>query len=230
MDSFFITLANKKQLTHDVYELIYDCDEEKIIIPGQFLLCDTDATNSRLRRSYSLADYAWEQIHFIIKALPDGKGGSKAICEQTLGHSMQVWWPMGSFTLPDSHEEKIVFIGTGTGFAPLYFQAKTLLEKNPTREIVFIFWVREEKDLFYEEVFQEWSEKYPHFTYQLCLSQWTQDRYHRWRVTEYLKNTSQLIQPHCLYSICGNPAMVSEVREILSSGGILKECIFFEQY
>ena len=57
MDSFFIRLTTKKQLTHDVYELIYACDEEKIIIPGHFLLCDTDATNTRLRRSYSVQDY-----------------------------------------------------------------------------------------------------------------------------------------------------------------------------
>jgi ferredoxin-NADP reductase len=46
---------------------------------------------------------------------------------------------MGSFTLPATDEGQIVFIGTGTGFAPLYFQAKTLLEKNPNTEIVFIF-------------------------------------------------------------------------------------------
>lgn len=229
MDSFFVTLTEKKQLTHDVYELIYSCDEDRVIIPGQFLLCDTDSTNSKLRRSYSVQDYVWGKIHFIIKALPDGKGGSKAICAQLLGHNMQVWWPMGNFILPDT-VEKITFVGTGTWFAPLYFQAKTLLEKNPNTGVSFIFWVREERDIFYTAIFEEWSQKYPHFSYQLCLSQWADDSYFRGRVTEYLKNTISLIQPDFLYSICGSPAMVSEVRQILSSENIKKEQIFFEQY
>jgi hypothetical protein len=57
MRSFFVTLSEKKQLTHDVYELIYLCDEEVGNIPGQFLLCDTDIDHSGLRRSYSISDY-----------------------------------------------------------------------------------------------------------------------------------------------------------------------------
>jgi NAD(P)H-flavin reductase len=65
----------------------------------------------------------------------------------------------------------VVFIGTGTGFAPLYFQAKHLLDTAPMTSIRFIFGVREEKDLFYGEKLSEWTTKYPHFSYQFCLSQ-----------------------------------------------------------
>ncbi len=230
MDSFFITLIKKKQLTHDVYELVYKSEEEIIPQPGQFLLCDTDDTNPKLRRSYSISDYEWENFHFIIKEIPDGKGGSKAICQQSIGHKMQVWWPTGRFILPTITQEQIIFIGTGTGFAPLYFQAKTILESNPNATIRFIFGVREEKDLFYQDILQEWSEKYPHFSHQFCLSQWVEGDYFSWRVTEYLRNNPDLIDTNNLYSICGSPAMVSEAREILSSKSIESDHIFFEQY
>lgn len=37
----FLTLRNKKQLTHDVYELEYESDGLMAILPGQYLLCDT---------------------------------------------------------------------------------------------------------------------------------------------------------------------------------------------
>lgn len=230
MDSFFIKLLEKNQLTHDVYELIYTCETKIIIIPGQFLLCDTDATNPKLRRSYSISDYRSWKIHFIIKELPNGRGGSKAICQQVIGHTMQVWWPMGHFVLPDSTHQKIVFIGTGTGFAPLYFQAKHILESSPNISAHFIFGVREERDLFYQELLREWSEKYPHFSCQFCLSQWKEEGYFQWRVTEYLKNNIKLLDRESLYSICGNPAMVNDVREILSNANIEWDHIFFEQY
>jgi len=65
----------------------------------------------------------------------------------------------------------MIFIGTGTGFAPLYFQTRHILENDANIHIHFIFGVREEKDLFYQKIFQEWSEKYQNFSYQYCLSQ-----------------------------------------------------------
>lgn len=37
----FLTLRNKKQLTHDVYELGYESEQVMTILPGQYLLCDT---------------------------------------------------------------------------------------------------------------------------------------------------------------------------------------------
>lgn len=91
MFSFFITLTHKTQLSHDVYELIYALDSAQHILPGQFLLCDTDIENPKLRRAYSVSDYRGDSVHFIIKKIPNGKGGSKAICEQEIGHTMQVW-------------------------------------------------------------------------------------------------------------------------------------------
>ena len=230
MDSFFITLLQKKQLTHDIYELIYRCETEIIILPGQFLLCETDATNSKLRRSYSVSNYQKWNIHFIIKELTSGKGGSKAICHQKKGHTMQVWWPIGTFVLPTVMREKLIFIGTGTGFAPLYFQAKHILESSPNTSLHFIFGVREERGLFYQELLWEWSEKYPHFFYQFCLSQWKREGCFQWRVTEYLKNHTELLDRESLYSICGSPAMVNDVREMLSDANIEKDHIFFEQY
>lgn len=230
MHSFFITLAEKKQLTHDVYELIYTSTNTPSIIPGHFLLCETDPANPKLRRSYSISNFQEWNIHFIIKVLLNGKGGSRAICHQEIGHIMQVWWPMGTFVLPTLATEKLIFIGTGTGFAPLYFQAKHILESSPNTSLHFIFGVREERDLFYREIFWEWSNKYPNFSYQFCISQGDGTIYFRWRVTEYLRNTQGIIDKETLYSICGSPAMVQDVREILSVSGIEKDNIFFEQY
>lgn len=88
--SIFLTLQNKKQLTHDVFELEYAASEPLNITPGQFLLCDT-ARDPKLRRSYSVSWAAGTSIFFIIKRLPEGKGGSMAICDQEIGHTMQIW-------------------------------------------------------------------------------------------------------------------------------------------
>ncbi len=53
--SHMLELVHKEILTHDVYELCYKSQTPLNILPGQFLLCDTDETNTKLRRSYSVS-------------------------------------------------------------------------------------------------------------------------------------------------------------------------------
>lgn len=227
----FLTLQNKKQLTHDVFELEYTCQDALPILPGQFLLCDT-AWDPKLRRSYSVSWADEKSVFFIIKRLSDGKGGSVAICDQEIGHEMQVWWPMGRFVLQENEHPK-VFIGTGTGFAPLYFMLKYSLEKKG--EMFFLFGVRELRDVFYQKELYKWSE-WSWFEYQIYCSRETSslpDKHREWRITEYLtpECVSKLNKTHeTEFYICGSPAMVTEVRSMLDLYGISKEKIFFEQY
>lgn len=68
----FLTLQNKKQLTHDVYELEYLSEEKVSILPGQFLLCDTSG-DIKFRRSYSVSWTEDKSVFFIVKRLPEGK-------------------------------------------------------------------------------------------------------------------------------------------------------------
>lgn len=230
MDPFYITLFSKRKLTHDVYELIYSCDNTAECKPGQFLMCETDENHPKLRRAYSVSDYSRGNFHFIIKEIANGGGGSQAICQQIIGHTMRVWWPHGHFVLPEIAAEKITFIGTWTGFAPLYFQAKSILANNNESSIDFIFGVRSTRDLLYQDIISEWSKKYPHFVSHFCLSQDHETEYYRGRVTGYISENIVCAEPYTIYSICWSPSMVKEVRELLAERGVPKERIFFEQY
>lgn len=80
-----------------------------------------------------------------------------AICDQEIGHTMQVWGPMGRFVLQENNFQK-VFIGTGTGFAPLYFMLRKLQTTNHKLQTFFLFGVRELRDVFYTEELQNWSQ------------------------------------------------------------------------
>lgn len=168
--SISLTLKNKQQLTHDVYELEYISEQDLGIFPGQFLLCDTSG-NPKLRRSYSVSWAKGNSIFFIIKRLPEGKGGSVAICDQEIGYVMQVWGPMGRFVLQENTFPK-VFIGTGTGFAPLYFQLRSVLERHLQIPLFFLFGVRELRDVFYMDQLEKWSEQ-SHFGYDIYCSRET---------------------------------------------------------
>jgi len=205
----FLTLQNKKQLTHDVYELEYLSEDILSIVPGQFLLCDT-AWDQKLRRSYSVSWVEWNRVYFIIKRVSNGTGWSVAICDQEIGHRMQVWWPMGRFILQENAFPK-VFIGTGTGFAPLYFMLKNLLEqrkeqreKSKKEEFLFVFWVRELRDVFYLNELEKWR-KEGGFDYEIYCSREVRvqeqeteqknfllpEKHHHGRVTDFFQNSDR---------------------------------------
>lgn len=113
------TLTSKKQLTHDVYELIYSCPDllKKPPLPGQYVLFQLAPG---LNRAYSLSSFYEDTFTLIIKRISEGRG-SPIICDAKVGDIFHGIIPLGHFTLQNTQKNKC-FIGTGTGYAPLYCQ------------------------------------------------------------------------------------------------------------
>jgi propane monooxygenase reductase subunit len=139
--------------------------------------------------------------------------------------------PLGHFTLRDTTKSKC-FIGTGTGFAPLYCQIKHSTQKEV--HVGFIFGVRSREDAFYEHEIREIGSEFHNFTYVQYFSRedisYIEEQEHRkgGYVTDWISD--ETIQSYEQYYLCGSPNMVKGAREKLESLGIPKEDIFWEQY
>jgi NAD(P)H-flavin reductase len=70
------TLKTKTALTHNVFELVFECEHDQEVLPGQFVMF---FLASGLRRSYSIAYKTGTYYTFIIKQL-EGGAGSTEIC------------------------------------------------------------------------------------------------------------------------------------------------------
>lgn len=228
-------LTAKKQLTHDVYELIYNCPDllKEPPLPGQYVMFQLAPG---LNRSYSLASFEWDIFTLIIKRIPDGKW-SPMICDALIGAVFQGILPLGHFTLQDTLRSKC-FIGTGTGFAPLYAQmlgAGNSQDQN--RKMAFIYGVRNFQDSFYEAEIQELGKSFNHFKYAqyfsrelefpTILSDTAIIRLSGY-VTDWINPNN--IEMYEEFYVCGSPAMVKSAREKLASLWIEKEQIFWEQF
>lgn len=221
-----LALTAKRPLTHDVWELDFGAPAGFPCQPGQFVMFTLAPAPSR---AYSVA---WAQpglLRFVIKRVESGGGGSKAICDLPVGGSFPAMGPFGHFTLPEAPARRL-FIGTGTGFAPLYFQARAMLEKDPRATARFLFGVREYRDMFYLDELDAWVKKYPNFSYAPCLSRQEGEiaHGHKGYVTDLLGKAD--IEGFEEFSICGSPKMVADARARLEAAGVPKEKIFFEQY
>lgn len=217
-------LISKKQLTHDVYELVYDCQEFKksMMKSGQYVMFQLAPW---LNRAYSIASYDAQTFTLIIKRIPDGKW-SPIICDAPIGTIFSGMLPLGHFVLQENSLSKC-FIGTGTGFAPLYCM---MLGCNEIRfaSIAFVFWVREFQDIFYSSEIQEIGKRFQDFTYLTYLSREHLEGYKNSYVTDWI--TSENIIHYQEFYLCGSPAMVKNAREKLETLGVEKEKIFWEQF
>lgn len=93
-----------------------------------------------------MAGFSGDTFFLIIKRIADGRG-SPMICDADIGTSFSGMLPLGHFTLHGTPKSKC-FIGTGTGFAPLYCQMSVTPSDS---KVAFIFGVRNFQDVFYTE-------------------------------------------------------------------------------
>lgn len=217
------TLISKKQLTHDVYELIYSCSDlaRDIPKPWQYVMFQL---SPGLNRSYSIAAFTMGTFTLVIKRVAAGKGSS-IICDAEMGQIFSGMLPLGHFTLRDTIVSKC-FIGTGTGFAPLYCQMLGCDTRSPW--VAFIFWVRNFSDTFYTTEISKLGERLSEFAYVPYLSREKIAGFTQGYVIDWI--TPVNIAKYREFYLCGSPAMVKSAREKLELLWIANEKIFWEQF
>lgn len=134
---------------------------------------------------------------------------------------------MGHFTLRETNVSKC-FIGTGTGFAPLYYQLLQSAKLGYRQKMAFVFGVRTLEDVFYEDELRALSPAFSELVLRKYLSQSDAPGFEKGYVTDFLipKNVTEYAE----FYVCGSPAMVKDVRTKLAELGVSKENVFFEQY
>ncbi len=217
------TLISKRSLTHDVYELIYSCPDltREPPKPGQYAMFQLAPG---LNRSYSIASFTTDTFTLVIKRIEDGKW-SPMICDAEIGQVFSGMIPLGHFVLRDTPVAKC-FIGTGTGFAPLYCQMLSSTELSP--RVVFVFGVRHSVDTFYMDEIRELASRFSDFSYIPYLSREEVSDFAHGYVIDWIIPDN--ISAYQEFYICGSPAMVKWAREKLEALGVESERVFWEQF
>jgi NAD(P)H-flavin reductase len=219
------SLIQKEKLTNDIFLLTFKNQGiSKYPLCGQFM---TFLLPKSWWRAYSILDSDGENYFFIIKRLEEGRGGSKEICDGEIGTTYKTVGPAWHFILHNTQKNKL-FLWTGTGFVPLYFQIIGAIRKEIPCNLKLIFWLKEEKDIFFEKNLEKIKKENKNFDYQIYLSREENKNYTFWRITQFL--TKENIANFEEFYICGNPHMIESVEEKLFEMGIEKEQIFTEKY
>lgn len=222
-------------LTSNVVEINFKLLSPKQIDfkPGQFLMLNVPSDEGKIiKRAYSIASNPTDKeiVTFAVKLLPDGKA-SNYIRTFKQGDIVKLDGPLGHFFLQEDHQKEMLFVGTGTGLAPLHSMIVNNLQAGNSHKMQLFFGVRNEEDIFWQQKFEDLAAKYQNFTYTLTLSQpsdaWTGDQ---GRVTDHLRMLDLDDANNTQAYLCGSLPMVNEVTEILKEKGMAATDIKKEVY
>lgn len=233
--SFTVCCVQKMLVAPFVYELRCEKPSDFKFTPGQFVLFDVplseDPTDVQAR-AYSIASAPSEtDLRFVIKLVPSGRASRWIENTLTVGMTFCMQGPFGAFTLDESTDKPYVFVGTGTGIAPLRSQIVWLLqEQGDARHMYLIFGTRQRGDMFWEEMWRQMQEQHPNFHVYLSFLEGRDDR-HREPVSvqECLTGILRTVRLPSVY-VCGAPITVRELKQQCLLLGIPKSDIHAESY
>jgi NAD(P)H-flavin reductase len=138
---------------------------------GQFLMASISdflrEDGRPVRRAYSIAssplDLRDGYVELTITRVGEGGYFSNRIHESKMGDIVLIEGPYGkAFHLsypPESFPEKYLFVGSGSGIAPLRAMIRTLLKEGCPVPIELFYGYRHGSDCIYEEEIKEWMKK-----------------------------------------------------------------------
>ncbi|MEI7443393.1 MAG: CDP-6-deoxy-delta-3,4-glucoseen reductase [Burkholderiales bacterium] len=215
-----------------VMRLQLPANERLQYLAGQYVeLILKDGT----RRSYSMAGapHAADQVELHIRHMPGGKFTDAlfgvvqpSVKERDI---LRFEGPMGTFFLREDGVKPIVFLASGTGFAPIKAIVEHAIHKGITRPMTLYWGGRRPKDLYQHALCEQWAAELPHFRYVPVVSDalaedgWTGRTgfVHRAVIDDHPD-----LSPFQVYA-CGAPIVVDSARAEFTARCGLPEDEFF---
>ncbi len=248
-EPFHYTPGDYLQLDIPPYEMTFDSIEVQAPYRStwkQDRLFNCRAANPRpVRRNYSMATNSRidTQLRFTARIATPPLGlacnagvGSSYVFNLKPGDTVTAIGPFGDFHPKDSDQE-MVYLGGGSGMAPLRAHLSYLFETlKTTRRVSFWYGARSLQELFYQDYFEELAKKHENFTFHVALSEpleqdgWTS---HTGFIHEVLQQ--EYLGQHLDFSLieyyfCGPPPMIKAATAMLGELNVAPEQIAYDEF
>ena len=162
--------------------------------------------------------------------------GSTYIFNLKPGDRVKAGGPFGEFHITDSAKE-MVYLGGGAGMAPIRSHLSWLFESVHTdRKISYWYGARTVSDLYYHDYFSDLASRMKNFSFHVALSdtdEVNQVEFHLGLIHEVFEREFISRQENVTdkeYYLCGPPAMIVAVRELLTRYHVPQELIRFDEF
>ena len=240
-----LALREYEAVVEDIVDLNYDTrlvrlrlvePQEISCKSGQYIQFETPPygrTPEPVYRAYSVASPVSEKtaLELIIRRVPRGICTTFVFEVLRQGDPAKFNGPYGEFYLRGTDRE-IVFIGGGSGIAPIRSMLFQMSEERSPRKATFFYGANELRDLYLQEEMREFEKKVPNFTYVPALGRPGPDdawEGERGLVTEVVDRYFEDASTQEFY-LCGSPNMIDAVIELLKPKGLTDDRLFYDKF
>jgi ferredoxin-NADP reductase len=236
--SFDVRVVRTRELSPSVRELVFAREDGAVFAfePGQWVSLVLPVASGEVRRAYSIASSPSSDSSFAVAVTRVENGaGSNLLHELLPGSIVRAVGPQGFFTRDEASAQPALFIGTGTGIAPLRSMVGGAVGRS-SAPLWLLFGGREEHDLLYREELAELAARHPSFRVEETLSRgslsWAGRRgyvqAHARSLYEALAATTST-PPHVY--VCGLERMVGAIRALFRQEmGLPRQLVHSERY
>ena len=187
------------------------------------------------RRSYSMATPPNPEnlVELHLRHMPGGVF-TDHVCgvgptQMKIREILRVEGPFGSFFLREESDKPIVFLASGTGFAPIKAIVEYMISQGIKRKAVLYWGGRRPADLYLSDLARQWVQTLPDFSYIPVVSDALPEDAWTGRTGFVHKAVQEDIPDLSGYQVyaCGAPVMVESARKDFTSQNGLPEEEFF---
>lgn len=186
------------------------------------------------RRSFSLANapHDDETLQLHIRHVAGGTFSEYVFSQMQEKAILRFEGPLGTFFLREDSIKPIVFLATGTGFAPIKSIVEHALHSHTQRSLTLYWGARHLADIYMYDLPLQWQQMYPNFTFVPVLSQanpldqWTGCIGH---VQDCALRNHADVRDLQVYA-CGSPRMVEDAHQKLVAAGLPDEEFFSDAF
>jgi len=165
-------VAKKEQLSHDVVRIYLKLPDNQRLqfFAGQYL--DFILRDGR-KRAFSIANapHDDELIELHVRHVPGGEFTDYVFDSMRERSILRILAPLGTFILREHSDRPVIFMGGGTGFAPIKGMIEHALHAGIERPMHLYWGVRSRRDLYLPELPERWVREHANLTYTPVLSE-----------------------------------------------------------
>jgi NAD(P)H-flavin reductase len=221
-------IIENKILSGKFHNIVFEVTTPFAYKPGQYI--SVKVADNRIN-CYSIASgEGGNKFSLLVDTTPGGPG-SKYFENVKVGDEMLFLGPFGIFAYKPDPCKHLLFLGTGSGCAPLRCMIDDLLKTQRVQTPITLYLgLRYQSDIFWKDYFKKLSEDHPNFNFVLAISKpdaTCQEK--TGHITDLINQDFPDASGLAVY-LCGNARMIQESTDILTSHGLAKEKIYTEKF
>jgi len=224
-------VVGKEPLSHDVMRLYLKLPDNQRLqfFAGQYL---NFILKDGRKRAFSIANapHDEELVELHVRHVPGGEFTDYVFASMEEKSILRIQAPLGTFILREESDRPMIFMGGGTGFAPIKGMIEHAFYLGVERPIHLYWGVRSRRDLYLPDLPVQWTQQHPSLTYTPVLSEPDADWEGR---TGFVHEVVVADHPDMsgfdVY-MSGPPVMVNAGRDAFEARGLTMDHMFSDAF